>query len=224
MVKKIIEQCSKYPIVTWILLLVMIINFILMTFSGGSTNPSVLLEFGAESNILIQQGEWWRLITPIFVHIGYQHLIIDGISIYFVGKILENIFGHIRYFIIFMVSGFCGNLMSFAFENSLSAGSSTSLFGLFGSFLMLACVMKDNEFITQTAKTFLLLIIINLIFDLFAPGINIYGHIGGLIGGFMISFVVGIKGFNNLNKKCSFLYANALIIGIIVLCYIGIIR
>lgn len=198
--------------------------FIVMTLAGGTENNHTLINFGAEYGPLIRAGQLWRLVTPIFIHIGYQHLILNLIVLYFLGRIIERYFGHWRYLIIFLVSGVVGNLMSFAFETGISAGSSTSIFGLFGAFFVLHLKLKDNLFIQNNTKTFLMFIILNFIFDLFMPSISLIGHLGGLIGGFLISQVIGIKGFKTLNKKGIIFYANALIIVIIGLYLIGLSR
>lgn len=224
MIRQKIRRINNYPWVTYLLLFVMIVIYLLMTVSGGSENVFNLLKFGAQSNQLVRDGQWWRLITPIFVHIGFQHILINGITLYYLGKLIEPIVGHLRYFIIFMVSGVCGNLMSFALGNGISAGSSTAIFGLFGAFLMIAFQYRGNDFVRSTAKTFVLFVVINLVFDIFTPGIDIYGHIGGFIGGYLVSFVVGLRQNINLNKIMRLSYATALIIGIIIMYYLGSVR
>ncbi|WP_461213218.1 rhomboid family intramembrane serine protease [Lacticaseibacillus sp. GG6-2] len=180
------------PIVTYALLAVTVAMFILETVVGGSQNPWVLLELGARSNQLIMAGQWWRLITPVFLHIGLAHIVINGFSLYYLGMICERIFGHWRFAVIYLVSALTGNVASFVFSSSaLSAGASTAIFGLMGAFLMLGDTFRHNPVISQLARQFALLAGMNLIFNLFAPGIDIAGHIGGLVGGFLIAGLVG---------------------------------
>ncbi|USS87571.1 rhomboid family intramembrane serine protease [Fructilactobacillus hinvesii] len=211
------------PVVTWSLIVIMVVVFLVMTITGGTTNLPNLVRFGGEVNQLVRDGEWWRLITPIFIHIGWQHLTLNLLTLYFVGRILENVLGHWRYLVLFLGAGIVGNLFSFAFgsENSVSAGCSTSLFGLFGAFLMLAIVLPQNQWLKQTAQSFLLLVVLNLGSDLFLPGVDTWGHLGGLIGGFCGSFILGLPRPNLLSKKVQFIYANVLIIVIIALWIIG---
>ena len=71
--------------VTVTLIAIQVIIYLLMTLAGGSTNPAVLLRFGALQSAALQAGEWWRLITPVFVHIGFAHLLINSITLYFIG-------------------------------------------------------------------------------------------------------------------------------------------
>lgn len=109
--------------------------FILLEMNGGSTNPYVLLYFGAKYNPAILDGEWWRFFTPMFLHIGFLHLFMNGLSLYYLGTAVESIFGRLRFLIIYLFSGFFGTLASFIFSSHLSAGASGAIFGLFGALL-----------------------------------------------------------------------------------------
>lgn len=132
------DQIWRRAPVTVVLLIIQIVAFIIMTLLGGSTNFSVLIECGARVTSLIHEGQWWRLITPVFLHIGIAHLIINSITLYFLGMYIEELFSHWRMLVIYLVSAFTGNLASAYFlPNTISAGASTALFGLFGAFLML---------------------------------------------------------------------------------------
>ncbi|WP_125590341.1 rhomboid family intramembrane serine protease [Companilactobacillus jidongensis] len=192
---------QEKPYVTWFLLILTLGVFAAETLSGGSQNINILLTFGAKTNDLVQEGQWWRLITPMFVHIGVLHILMNGFSIYYVGQILEPMVGHVRFFVIYILSGIMGNLASFAFgsSNAISAGASTSLFGLFAAFLALAVIYKENKFLSELGKSFLGLIVINLALDLTMSGIDIWGHIGGAIGGFLIGLALGLPGIKRPN-------------------------
>src|SRR5699024_5660919 len=88
------------------------------------------------------------------------------------------------------LSGICGNIASFAFTPAISAGASTALFGLFGAYLMLGESFRDDPYIRTIAKQFLVLVVLNLLSDL-TGSIDLWGHLGGLIGGFLLGYVVG---------------------------------
>ncbi|GAY72878.1 GlpG protein [Lentilactobacillus kosonis] len=181
------------PFVTYVLLAIMVLVFGVMTLSGGTQNPLVLVQFGAKYNPLIVEGQYWRFITPIFIHIGFTHILMNGITLYFIGQYVEKIFGHTRFLIIFLLSGVVGNFASFAFSDGISAGASTAIFGLFGAFLMLGESFQDNPMIVSLARTFLLFIVLNIAMDLFVSGIDIAGHIGGLVAGFLSAYIVGVN-------------------------------
>lgn len=183
-------QNSAY--VTNAILIVTILVFLLETLSGGSTNSRVLVAYGARLNPLILQGQWWRLITPIFVHIGLMHLLVNGCSLYYLGKIMEPLFGHCRFLLLYLISGLAGNVASFVFNpNAIAAGASTAIFGLLGAGLMLGDSFKTNPAIRQLAHQFLLLVSLNLLFNLSASGIDLFGHLGGLIGGLLAAGMLG---------------------------------
>lgn len=187
-----LRRLNQTPYMTVGLIAVMVLVYLAMTLAGGSTNVNVLIEFGAKINVLIQQGQWWRLVTPVFLHIGFTHILLNMLTLYFVGMQLEAAFGHWRYLVIFLVAGIGGNVASFCFSDSLSAGASTAIFGLFGAFMMLGESFWQNPTIRSLARTFLAFVVMNLAFDVFTPGIDLAGHIGGLFAGFLTAYLVGV--------------------------------
>ncbi|MEJ6400534.1 rhomboid family intramembrane serine protease [Nicoliella sp. Es01] len=181
----------------------MVLVFVIMTIDGGTNNAANLVRFGAKYNPLIQAGQWWRLITPLFIHLSITHILFNGIAFYYMGIQLESLFGHSRFLLIFFISGIVGNLASFAFNDDLSAGASTAIFGLFGAFMMIGETFWENPYVKQMTKSFVLFIILNLAFDLFSANIDIAGHLGGLVGGFLSAYFVGLprKRFISLPRQ-----------------------
>ena len=113
-----------------------VILFILMyLFGNGSTNANTLLKFGANYGLLIRNGEYYRLITSAFLHIGLLHLLVNSYSLYVIGPQIESFFGKTKYIIIYLVSAIFGNLLSMLFTDGISAGASGAIFGLLGSML-----------------------------------------------------------------------------------------
>ena len=112
------------------------------------------------------------------------------VTLYFLGMQIEYLFGPWRFLVIYLVSGICGNSASFAFTPAISAGASTALFGLFGAYLMLGESFRNDPYIRTIAKQFLVLVVLNLLSDL-TGSIDLWGHLGGLIGGFLLGYVVG---------------------------------
>lgn len=186
------KTIKNQPFVTYGLLGIMIIVFIIMTINGGTTDSYNLVLFGAKYNPLIRAGEYWRLFTPMFIHIGFTHILMNSITLYFIGPWVERFFGHWRYLLLFLLSGVMGNLASFAFSPNISAGASTAIFGLFGAFMMLGESFSENQAIRALARNFLLFVVLNIGTDLFVSGIDIYGHLGGLVGGFLLGYVLGV--------------------------------
>lgn len=191
---KIAEKIFSYkqPIVTYIIIAICIILFILMELSGGSTNSQVLLKYGANLDVLVKNGEYYRLFTCIFLHIGIMHLLCNMYSLYVIGREVENLFGKVKYIIIFILSGIFGSIMSLAFtHNTISAGASGAIFGLLGALLYFG--MHYRTYLGEAIKRSIIpIIVVNLIIGFFAEGIDLAAHIGGLVGGVLVAMMVGV--------------------------------
>lgn len=191
---KIAEKIFSYkqPIVTYIIMAICIILFILMELSGGSTNSQTLLKYGANLDVLVKNGEYYRLFTCIFLHIGIMHLLCNMYSLYIIGREVENLFGKIKYIIIFILSGIFGSIMSLAFtHNTISAGASGAIFGLLGALLYFG--MHYRTYLGEAIKRSIIpIIVVNLIIGFFAEGIDLAVHIGGLVGGVLVAMMVGV--------------------------------
>lgn len=191
---KIAEKIFSYkqPIVTYIIMAICIILFILMELSGGSTNSQVLLKYGANLDVLVKNGEYYRLFTCIFLHIGIMHLLCNMYSLYIIGREVENLFGKVKYIIIFILSGVFGSIMSLAFTpNTISAGASGAIFGLLGALLYFG--MHYRTYLGEAIKRSIIpIIVVNLIIGFFAEGIDLAAHIGGLVGGVLVAMMVGV--------------------------------
>lgn len=216
-----LKRFFRKPVVTYTFLAIQILVFVLMTFDGGSTNVATLIKYGAKFNSYIVLGEWWRLITPMFLHIGFIHLLMNSVILYYLGEQLEGMFGHLRFAGIYLLSGIAGNLASFAFSDALSAGASTALFGLFGSTVMLGQTFKYNPAVQQMAKSFSVLIILNIVFGLFSSSIDLAGHLGGLLGGFLISTAISVPNPVSQWRNKRLIYGSLFGVMVIVLAYIG---
>ncbi|MDD6432094.1 MAG: rhomboid family intramembrane serine protease [Lactobacillaceae bacterium] len=204
--------------VTIILVVIQVLVYLAMTLAGGSTNPAVLVRFGALQPELLRAGQWWRLITPVFVHIGFTHLLINSLTLYFLGLYIEQLFGHWRMLVIYFVSAIAGNLCSaYWLSGSLAAGASTAIFGLFGAFLMLGESFRDNLAIRQLSRQFLILVLLNVGTDLLVPGIDLAGHIGGLFAGFLMAYVVAAPKIGPVATSKRWLSAVVLVVAILVL-------
>ncbi|MBO8171310.1 MAG: rhomboid family intramembrane serine protease [Bacillaceae bacterium] len=194
-----------------------VLLFVLMELSGGSQNPYVLIHYGAKYNPLILEGEWWRFITPMFLHIGLIHLLFNNVALYFIGNIAEKIYGSIRFFWIYMIAGVAGVVASFYFSPHLSAGASGAIFGLFGALLHFGLRYRDLFFRT-IGNDVIFIVILNLGIGFLFPGVDNYAHLGGLIGGFLAATAVALP-----HKKTGYLMQRlAAFVILVVLMAIGI--
>lgn len=189
------------PFVTYGIIAITVIMYLLMTFNGGSEDLFVLVRYGAKFNpAIIIFNEWWRLITPIFLHVGFAHILFNLVIVYFLGGQLEMLFGHGKYFTLYMLSGIMGNIFSFAFNESVSAGASTAIFGLFISIITLNKIYPNTVQLGAMARRYGVLIAINIIFGIMSTGVDNMGHIGGVVGGYLITHVL-VSNPRNDHKK-----------------------
>lgn len=182
--------------VTSTLMIINIIVFVLMTLNGGSESIENLIKFGANSKILVAQGQWWRLFTASFIHIGFFHILFNMYFFYSLGPLFERLFGSVNFLIIYLIAGVFGNLLSFAFGSpyTVSAGASTSLYGMLGLAIGMMATYKNDEIIRSFGASFISVVVINVIYSLLAPGVGVYGHLGGFIAGFLLAGIFPILG------------------------------
>ncbi len=176
------------PFVTYLLLAVNVALFLLLEWAGGSTNVETLIEYGAKFNPAIMEGEWWRLVTSMFLHIGLIHLMMNMLALYYIGTAVERIYGSWRYIIIYLLAGVFGSVASFMLNPQVSAGASGAIFGLFGALLYFG-VWNRRLFFQTMGWNLLFIIGLNIAFGLFVPQIDNGAHMGGLIGGFIAAAI-----------------------------------
>lgn len=198
------------PFFTNIFLVLQIIMFLILELFGGSTNTETLIQFGAKFNPLIYEGEWWRFLTPVFLHIGFLHLLMNSFALYFIGPAVERAYGRGKFLFIYLIAGLSGSVVSFAFSPFLSAGASGAIFGCFGALLFIG-VYNRKVFFRTMGSNILVIVGINLALGFVIPNIDNAGHIGGLIGGFLAALIVQLPN----QKKVLFR-----VLGIAVTCFL----
>ncbi|KHF41828.1 rhomboid family protein [Halalkalibacter okhensis] len=177
------------PIATVALLVIIAFMFYMLEQVGSSTSVLTLIEFGAKYNPLIIGGEWWRLFTAMFLHIGFLHLFMNSLALFYLGSAVERMYGTWRFLFIYFVAGLSGSIASFAFNEQVAAGASGAIFGCFGALLYFGTIYRKLFFRTM-GKSLLTILVINLVFGFAVPMVDNGAHIGGLIGGFFASVIV----------------------------------
>lgn len=154
-----------------------------------NSNIDVLIALGAKDNALIAAGQYWRLITCMFLHGGIFHLAVNMYSLFAVGPVIERFFGRKKYLAIYFISGICSSLLSFLMTPEVAIGASGAIFGLLG-----ACLVFGVEMKSQIGKEFMVNVIaviaLNLFLGFSVAMIDNYGHIGGLLGGIASSLLL----------------------------------
>ena len=181
------------PIVTWVLLAIIVVVFLIETLLGGSTDIGVLLQMGAKYTPLIAAGEYWRLFTSMFLHIGVMHLAFNGYALFVVGTELERLVGPGRFLAIYLLSGLFGSLASYALSAHLAAGASGAVFGIVGALAAFFLVHREKfgAWGIRRLAQIGFVILLNLVWG-FRPGSGIdnYAHVGGLVAGLALGWAL----------------------------------
>jgi rhomboid protease GluP len=203
---------------TFVFLAVNVFVFLLMhLFSGipgGTENPEVLRQYGAKFNSLINQGEWWRMVTPVFIHIGWIHLLVNMYSLFVLGPYVERLYGSAKFVFFWIVTGIAGVGASYLMSSSgrhpsglvgyflfrggdgPSAGASGALFGLVGVLFVFGIKFRHElpEGFKRAFGTGMLpTILINLFIGFSIPMIDNSAHLGGFLAGCVLALFVGYR-------------------------------
>ena len=212
------KNVIKESPVTIFLLALTTLVFIAMQviYFGNATSNQAIFNTGGMYGAYVSlfPSQLWRLVTPIFVHIGWEHFFFNALTLYFVGQIAEQIWGHHKFLALYVLSGIVGNIFTLFFTpNVIAAGASTSLFGVFAA-IMVAGYFGRNPYLKELGRNYQALIIVNLIFNLFTPSIGIAGHIGGLDGGVLCAIFLPTLVEKNMFKPWQRWLAAATYVGL----------
>ncbi|HEY4624229.1 MAG TPA: rhomboid family intramembrane serine protease [Solibacillus sp.] len=179
------QYIRLYPVVSSLIAINLIV-YLLTLIPGFGRN---LLYMGMSVNALIAQGEWWRIITSMFLHLGFTHVLFNMFSLFLFGPELEKIAGKMRFLTIYFLADIFGIAASFLIEDPTyaSVGASGAIYGMFGAFA--ALVYYTRHLFPQLKQIILPLFVVSVIMTFLMPNINITAHLGGLITGFILGFV-----------------------------------
>ena len=191
---------KKEPIMTYIFMAICFVFYVLVALEAANfteLDSNVLYKYGAMVNFDGMNNnylELYRLFSSVFLHAGLVHFLCNMYSLYIIGPQLESFFGKVKYTIIFIGSGVIGNLLSMSFlqDGVVSIGASGAIFGLLGSLLYFG--YHYRVYLSGVIKSQIIpLILANLLIGSLVSSINNLAHIGGLIGGVLVSMAVGVK-------------------------------
>ena len=208
---------AKKPVVTYTLIILCIIMFAI---SGFGYSTDTLIRFGANYGPLVKQGEIYRLVACMFLHAGILHIGLNMYSLFIVGPRLEDFFGKWKYLLIYFISGVSASLLSIGLNGDvISVGASGAIFGLFGALVYFGYSYR-GYIGTIIRSQIVPIVLYNLFIGFFIPGIDMWGHVGGLIGGVIAANMLGTVE----NKKYSFNNILIFLIYFGFLIYLGIFR
>ena len=156
---------------------------------GGARSTPTLMAFGGRASEAIAAGEWWRLVSCIFLHGDLLHLTFNLVALFVLGRICEAIYGPARYLGLFFFSGLCGSLLSHAGGNALAVGASGSVFGLMGAGIVWGLRYRaelPTALTRFTGRGLMPWALLNLGLGIALPRIDNLGHLGGLLGGLAV--------------------------------------
>jgi rhomboid protease GluP len=194
---------GRRPIATYVLIAINVVIFVALTVYAGSPTGAgyghALDTFGDSSAYLVEHGQWWRLFTAMFLHGSFEHVLLNMISLLYLGVIAERLYGSVKFIAIYVGSGLAGSVASVLFNalygdpHVASVGASGAIFGIAGALLTLRFQHSDvipRSVRDRISSSILPIVLINLVFSRFlAAYIDNSAHVGGLLGGIVLSFV-----------------------------------
>lgn len=181
------------PIVTYAILAFTIFIYLLQVAGQYFLKTDYVTAFGIKYNSLIRAGEIWRLITPVFLHGSILHIGFNMYALFIFGRGLEARFGHWRFTLLYFLSGYAGNVLSFLLTPAPSLGASTAIFGLLAAEGMF--IFQNRKLLGGQANRALMNVLsiaaVNLLIGFSVTGVDNYGHLGGILGGLIFAWFGG---------------------------------
>lgn len=188
---------SNTPVLTIMLITINVLIFLYGLFFDKN---SMLINNFALYAPYVRGGDYYRLISSAFLHVSLFHLLVNMYSLYIIGSQIENFFGKTKYIVIYLFSAIIGSLFSMLFTRGVSIGASGAIFGLLGAMLYFGCFYRIYLGNTITSQI-LPVILINLLIGFSSSSIDNFAHIGGLVGGIIITMALGVKDKADKNSR-----------------------
>lgn len=165
--------------------------FIFLSFGGMTEDAYYMLQHGAMYLPLVEEGEFYRLVTSLFLHFGFSHLVNNMLMLGVMGWQLELVVGKIKFLIIYFAAGIGGNLLSAMVEMrsgeyAVSGGASGAIFGIIGALLYIA-VRNNGRIGTVTGQGIIVMVVLTLYYGFTSTGVDNFAHIGGFAAGFLLA-------------------------------------
>lgn len=188
-----VEEIKKEP-VTVLLILLNTLIFLIVEFTGGSENGQHMLECGAAyAPLILEQGQWYRVFSSMFLHFGAPHLINNMLVLFVLGQRLEPAVGRLRFLLIYIAGGLGGNFISLFWDMrtgdySVSAGASGAVFAVMGG-MIYVIIRHRGRVADLTMKQMLIMAAFSLYFGFASEGVDNAAHAGGLLCGFLAAVI-----------------------------------
>ena len=191
----------KESLVTYILICINILIFILTAFLSKNIyniDSYTLIALGAKVNVLINNGQPWRLITCAFLHGGLAHIAFNMYALKIIGSEVEYVYGKVKYISIYLISALGGSVFSYLFNaDSISVGASGAIFGLLGAMIIFG-IRHKNKIGKAYIMNLFKVLLINIFIGVTLSNIDNGAHIGGLVFGCISAVAIRDKKYINL--------------------------
>lgn len=191
-----LERMWRNPknVLNLIIIAVNVLMFVLVAVTGGSEDAENMIRWGAAYTPLIQQGEYYRLFTSMFLHFGPEHLLNNMLLLLFAGDYLEKSVGKLSYLAVYLLGGMAGSVCSWLYEMSrgeavLSAGASGAIFAVLGAIVVLL-ILNRGRLEDLTIQRLGLMIVLTLMAGFQSAQVDNFAHIGGFVGGMMVMMLL----------------------------------
>lgn len=177
-----------------IIVVINIIVFVVLSVLGDTGDSMFMLGHGADYAPLVATGEYYRLVTCMFLHFGAEHLFSNMLVLIFLGDTLEQCVGKIRYLLIYLLGGIAGNIVSVWFalrteDFAVSAGASGAVFAVIGALIYLV-IRNKGRLGNYSGQRLMMMAVLSVLQGLTAGGVDNCAHIGGTIAGFVLAFLL----------------------------------
>lgn len=209
-INKVMNHAGSSLYITYGIIAINVVVFILMVINGAGifdANSLVHIRWGSNYSPLTLSGDWWRLISSMFIHFGIIHLVMNTYALYMAGVYLEPMLGKTKYILAYLCTGIIAGIVSLWWHRDSvnSAGASGAIFGMYGVFLALLFTnLIPKRVRTSLLQSIGVFVVFNLIYGMQA-GIDNAAHVGGLVSGIVIGFVYYSSLKKNISVEKSFL-------------------
>lgn len=197
------DELKKEPTTT-VLLILNVLVFLAAEIMGGTQNLKVMVEAGAAyTPYIVEQGEYYRIVTCMFLHFGIEHLVNNMLVLFVLGGRLERTIGKFRFILIYLSGGIAGNILSLILEMraedySVSAGASGAVFAVTGALIYI--VLKNRGHVEDLSmKQIFIMAAFTLYFGFTSSGVDNAAHVGGLLAGFILAVFLYHPGKREIN-------------------------
>ena len=188
------NRSSHFPRAAIAIIACNVLYFLYLTVRGSTLNTEFMLKMGAlYAPYVIKEHEYYRLVSSMFMHFGFEHLFSNMLLLYFMGSVLEDSFGSLLFVFTYLISGLAGNVASVIYYSTMSArvvsaGASGAVFGLVGAVAWM--IIKNHGYYKRMGmRQILLMVVFSIYSGVIGGGINNTAHIAGLVAGFFCGMV-----------------------------------